>query len=370
MKKMLLGVLMVTSIGAFAQTKKVIVEDYTGLKCGWCPEGTVILEGLHASNPNNCIPIAVHGGGYEPSTSPLKSTEAESVITYVTPAGYPAGAVDRKKFSGESSVAVGRGKWTSYFNSQAATTAKASVGFSNKQYDPMTKEYTADVNIEFTSAPTASTPITVQVMAIEDSIAATGNLAQDNYSSNVQGGASPLNPWWHNRTFRKMLAGTAWTGDATVIPSTVQLNTTYTYKLKFMIPSSWDKDQVHLVAYVAYNSAVNKEIINAEEAHGVSKTFWPAGINDVDRAVSNVSVYPNPASANEMINIQYSINKTSDVTMKVYNLVGQVVAEPYNSHEVKGSHIINWNPTNVAPGLYIVEVSTPEGKQIQKVNIH
>lgn len=35
-----------------AQTvKKVMLEDFTGTWCGWCPEGTVIVEQLQAANP-------------------------------------------------------------------------------------------------------------------------------------------------------------------------------------------------------------------------------------------------------------------------------------------------------------------------------
>jgi len=370
MKKLLLGALMLSTVSTYAQTKKVIVEDYTGLKCGWCPEGTVILEGLHMQYPTVIIPVAVHGGGYEPSTSPLKNTDAEAIITYVKPAGYPAGSVDRKVFSGETSAAVSRSKWGSYFNQQAATPAIVSVAFANKKYDKTTKEYSCDVNVEFTSAPLGK--VKLQVYVIEDSIPATGVLAQDNYSANVQGGASPLNPWFHNRTFRKILLGTNWEG-VSIEPTKAKpdVNKVYTTKLKFTMDASWDKDQVSLVGYVTNDLLADKAILNAEESHGVSKTFWPEGIEKTTAAVEVSNIYPSPASVNGLVNIQYSIDETSDVSMKVYNSVGQLVAQPYNSHEVTGSHIINWNPSanGITAGVYMIEVSTANGKQVQRVSL-
>lgn len=359
---------MAASVSTYAQTKKVILEDYTGLKCGWCPEGTVILEGLEAANPNSLITIGMHCGGYEPSTSPLKNPDAEAIIqnASIKPAGFPNGAVDRKIFSG-STAAMGRGSWTSAFNQQKATTAIVSVGFANKAYNPTTKEYTADVNVEFTAAHSGK--IAIQVYALEDSIPATGNLAQDNYSSNIQGGASPLNPWFHNRTFRAQLTGNAW-GDATVVPASADAGKVYTYKLKFTADAAWNIDNVDIVAFVANDDLNDKEIHNAEQTH--LNTFFPTGINNVNNAVTIESVFPNPASLSSVVNIPYIINKSSKVSMRVLNVLGQQVAQPYNSYEVTGSHIINWNPSNdnLTPGVYLIEVSTPEGKNVQRVNLY
>lgn len=368
-KLLLLPSLVLLAYGSSAQTKKVIVEDYTGINCGWCPEGTVILEGLHSNNPNSIIPVAMHGGLYEPSTSPLKNQDAETVISFTKPSGFPAGAVDRKKFSGESSVAVSRGKWTPYFNQQSGNTAIASIGFANLDFNSGTGEYTADVNVMFTADPGTTSPLSIQVYALEDSISASGSLRQLNSgSSSVQGGKSPLDPWWHNRTFRATLTGDVW-GDVSTIPAQPVLNQVYTYKLKFTIPAGWDKENVNIVAFVANNTLTNKEIHNAEEVP--ASRFFPSSVKAINNEISIDDIYPNPSSINSVVNVPYTINTSSNVTMRVYSVVGQMVAEPYNSYEVSGSHIINWNPSNdnLTPGVYIIEVSTPKGKQVQRVNL-
>jgi len=125
MKKLLLASLMLATT-AFAQTKKVIIEDYTGLNCGWCPEGTVILEGLQSNA--SCLPIAMHGGSFEPTTSPLRTPEVNAIISAFTVTSFPGGCVNRVKYpTTATTLQMGRGSWSPAYNVEKAKTAIASV---------------------------------------------------------------------------------------------------------------------------------------------------------------------------------------------------------------------------------------------------
>ncbi len=377
MKKLLLASFALAAFSANAQTvKKVIIEDYTGLHCGWCPEGTVVLEGLRASNPTNCIPVAIHTGGYEPSTSSInmQSTVGGTLTSTLKVLGYPNGSVDRKRYAplgfGGDTIAMGRGSWSAAFNAQKAKTAIASVSFSNL-VDKGSNNYECDINVSFSTLPTAGVPIVVQLFVLEDSIAATGPLAQDNYSTNVQGGKSPLSPWFHNRTLRMSASGDAW-GFTGVVPGTPVVGTKYTKKVAFTANSAWVKKNVTLVAYVAMNgSAVNdqKEILNAEETR--LSAFYKTGISNTENVVNINSAYPNPASVNDVIKVEYNTPENGNVTLKVYNAMGQVVATPVVSYEIAGTHTMQWRAAeyNLAAGNYFLEVSTANGKQIQKITL-
>lgn len=370
MKKLLLASAMLATTATYAQTKKVIIEDYTGLNCGWCPEGTVILEGLQASNPTNCLPIAIHTGSYEPPTSVLNAGAiGTDIITTLGVTAFPNGAVDRKVLVG-TTIAQGRGTWTNSFNTRKALAAIVSVSFSN-MVDKGSGVYEADVNVKFTSAPAAGTPIVVNVYAIEDSIAATGSLQQHNYSTSIQGGASVLSPWFHNRTFRKALSGDAW-GWTTVIPATPVVNTTYTKHISLTVDASWVVKNMNLIAYVAYNgtaAADKKEILNAEQVS--MKSFFKTNVTNTNN-VKFLNAYPNPASTNDVINVEYSSPVGGMITMKVLNAIGQVVAVPYNSNEVAGTHTIQWKASeyNLPAGMYLMQVSSAAGTSVQKINIY
>ncbi len=42
--------------------KKVLVEDYTGHKCGNCPAAAEVLTALESQYPGKIVPLAIHAG--------------------------------------------------------------------------------------------------------------------------------------------------------------------------------------------------------------------------------------------------------------------------------------------------------------------
>lgn len=260
---------------------------------------------------------------------------------------------------------MSRGSWTNSVNTRLATPAIVSVGFQNPSLNGTT--YSAKVNVKFTSAPTAGVPLKMNVYLTEDSIPATGSYAQSNYSSAVQGGASPLTNWFHNATLRQALGGN-W-GFSTTIPATPVVGTTYTENISFTIPAGWVKKHINVIAFVAYDGAVAsnlKEILNVDQYP--LKYWYPTAVNDV-KAVEGMSlnVSPNPAFNNSVLKVSFEMNEDAMVRMEVYNAFGQIVSKPYSSYEVKGAHTIQWSPMEstsaLAPGTYFIRLSSDRGQQ-------
>lgn len=383
MKKLLLASLVLASFGSQAQTtKKVIIEDFTGLWCPHCPKGGVILDGLEASNPTNLIPIASHNdGGYGGTADLLMIADGKTAASGLGVSAFPTGAVDRKLISG-GKIPLGYTSWGSALSSRLATPAIASVGIGNK-VKMADGSYEADIAIKFTSAPAAGVPIKVQVYILEDSIPCTGTLVQQNAPDGPLSGADPLttatHKWYNKHVLRAALGG-AW-GFSDAVPATPAVGTTYTKHIKFTIPDAsttpatvpaggWKKEQISVVAFVAYDGAAGsdkKEVLNAEEVS--LKTFFPTSINNVEEKVSIFSAYPNPASLTSIVKVEYNIAASETVTMNVYNAMGQKVATPYVSNEVSGGHTIQWRPSenNLTPGTYFLEVATASGKQTQSI---
>jgi hypothetical protein len=61
--------------------------------------------------------------------------------------------------------------------------------------------------------------------------------------------------------------------------------------------------------------------------------------------------YPNPFNA--QTTIEYALTKRSRVTLRVYDIVGQVVSTLCTGEQEAGRHRVAWAATNVATGLYI-----------------
>ena len=54
--------------------------------------------------------------------------------------------------------------------------------------------------------------------------------------------------------------------------------------------------------------------------------------------------------------INYSIPKVSNVTLSVYNTLGQKVAELVNEEQSAGNYIVNFNASNLSSGIYFYTV--------------
>jgi hypothetical protein len=64
--------------------------------------------------------------------------------------------------------------------------------------------------------------------------------------------------------------------------------------------------------------------------------------------------YPNPF--NPVTTIRYSIPTQSQVILRVYNSIGENIAELINANQNAGSYEINWGAGNFASGIYLYSV--------------
>ncbi|HEX05436.1 MAG TPA: T9SS type A sorting domain-containing protein, partial [Bacteroidetes bacterium] len=78
------------------------------------------------------------------------------------------------------------------------------------------------------------------------------------------------------------------------------------------------------------------------------------------------SAYPNPFNPTTMISV--SLPKTADLTVAVYNVTGQQVAELADASYGAGTHQFTFDASGMASGLYFVRATVPgQMNQVQKV---
>jgi hypothetical protein len=80
------------------------------------------------------------------------------------------------------------------------------------------------------------------------------------------------------------------------------------------------------------------------------------------------SVYPNPVK--DKLSVTFSLGKTSDITISVYNTMGLVVAGPttYTS-QAQGKHTLEVSLPNIASGIYYCRIATGSSTGVQKVMV-
>ena len=75
--------------------------------------------------------------------------------------------------------------------------------------------------------------------------------------------------------------------------------------------------------------------------------------------------YPNPF--NPTTNIEFSIPKDANVSIKIYDILGKEVSTLVNEQRSAGTYIINWNASNFSSGIYFYRVSAGECTETKKM---
>ncbi|MCK9280948.1 MAG: T9SS type A sorting domain-containing protein [Melioribacteraceae bacterium] len=86
-------------------------------------------------------------------------------------------------------------------------------------------------------------------------------------------------------------------------------------------------------------------------------------INEIPNEIALMQNYPNPF--NPETTIQYKLNKESNVTLKVYDILGRELITLIDEFKSAGNHKINFNAHSFASGIYFYQLQT-DSKQIMK----
>jgi hypothetical protein len=95
----------------------------------------------------------------------------------------------------------------------------------------------------------------------------------------------------------------------------------------------------------------------------------PEGVKVLDTGVpasySLSQNYPNPF--NPATNIKYSIKQQSQVSLKVYDVLGKEVESLVNQNQNAGSYEVNFNASKLASGVYIYRLTAGDFVQSMKM---
>jgi Protein of unknown function (DUF1566)/Secretion system C-terminal sorting domain len=92
------------------------------------------------------------------------------------------------------------------------------------------------------------------------------------------------------------------------------------------------------------------------------------GIGDSKSLPSNFHLeqnYPNPFNPGTVIN--FSLPKSGDVSLKIYNELGEQVATVVNSNLSAGNHHYQWDASNYASGIYFYTLRTASFSETKKM---
>ena len=198
-KKITLGVLL-SFFGccAFAQTivtttpenRKVILEEFTGVNCTFCPQGHAIAQALQDNNPDNVFLVNIHSGGYATPNGnqpDFRTQWGEAIDDQSGLAGYPAGTINRQNFPGQEqgnagTTALSRGAWASAASTVLDQGSYVNVGV-QAVLNVQTNTMVIDVEAYYTgNSPEATNKFNVAILQNNTLGPQVGGNQGDNYN--------------------------------------------------------------------------------------------------------------------------------------------------------------------------------------------
>ena len=273
--------------------RNVILEEFTGRGCQYCPDGHAIANRIAANHPGRFWAVNVHAGSYALTSYPnFNTTDGTAINEGFAIDGYPTGVVNRSTGDGQN-----RGAWESIANQQMNQSAECNVAGA-VIVNPTTRMATITVEVYYTGNSSVNENY-LTVAMLQDSILGS------------QSGGSTWNPsqmignqYVHMHVLRDVITST-W-GDA-ISPTTQGTLITKTYQ--YQIPTSIgatngvtvDLNNIIFLAWVSersqtfdylyegnhYYFTAKRPILNAcelEYIQGVNEPIYPivAGVNIED----------------------------------------------------------------------------------------
>ena len=239
--------------------RNVLLEEFTGRNCGYCPDGHVISNQIAAAHPGRYWAINIHAGGYSPSTYPNLNTPDGTVINNgfgIT--SYPNGVVNRSTASG-----VSRSQWASYTNTQLGQAAECNVA-GMVVINPETRVANITVEVYYTGNSSQSSNY-LTVAMLQDSIWGSQSSGATNPEQWVNG------QYCHMHALRDIISDNVWGDEITPTTQGTLITRTYTYQIPEQIGASnavaVDLDNIHFLAYVTemFQGTPTRPVLNVNE---------------------------------------------------------------------------------------------------------
>ena len=130
-------------------------------------------------------------------------------------------------------------------------------------------------------------------------------------------------------------------------------------------------DTVSLYYAFIYATSEAELLTNTDEVTDKYTQAFATGVDD-----DNVTIpekfelfqnYPNPFNPNT--SIKFSLHKTANISLTVYNLAGQKVADVYSGNLSAGIHNIEFDAQNLTSGVYIYRIIAGDMTASRKMTI-
>lgn len=350
--------------------KNALLEQFTTAGCQFCPDGAWVAEQVHINEPN-VVATSVHscfGSDF------MTNQEAIDLCTVLGIGAAPTAMVDRKVFPGENDVVFGRGSghpnwqgstWTTRAQSQSTLGSSANVVVFGS-YNNATRQLAANVDVSFTDVVRPG-DIRVSIQLIEDSVVGTQTNAYNTQSGHPYFNAgNPIQNYQHRRVLRDILPDGTW-GDATVVPTDFDLNTSYVGNYTITLPANYDASKMYLVAVVSYfgGSDISQyEVINSKRI----KLDQITSLENLKSDVNSLNIYPNPTNL-PFTNLEFNLSASKRIEARLLDITGKEVGYQDFGMMAQGNQRVQVNTNQLNNGFYFINLRVGDEVITRKISV-
>ncbi len=237
--------------------RKILLEDFTGHKCVNCPDAAAKTEELKALYCDHIIPLSVHAGYFAKPFEPdypedFRTEEGETFSDFYNVNVFPSGLINRRSYN--NSTVILFSNWAAAVDTLLTEAPELNLSLSAK-YDDTNQNI--NINLKLSFLKNISESLNLCMLVAEDSIIA----PQLSSSGRIEN-------YVHRHVLRQYINGT-W-GEI-IAENGGQVQETISKQIDFKPDTTWNIEELEIIAYVWKSNSETKEIIQAESEHVTTK---------------------------------------------------------------------------------------------------
>jgi hypothetical protein len=231
-----------------AAKKKILIEDYTGMKCPNCPDAARIIDSLKVAFGDTIIAVSIHAGCYStPSGIFTADFRTEAGTTYnndFSIDSYPTGLINRNVY--KNMLKLNKNEWNGAVLQQIIQESSIGIEILNT-WSAETRNL--NISVEVSVFNDLTNNLKLQIWLVEDSIIAPQMCGPD-----------IVNNYVHRHVFRSVLNGT-WGEDLSGVIKDAVLKKTLNYQL----PGNFKAERCEVIAFVYVKDDKSVLQVNASQ---------------------------------------------------------------------------------------------------------
>lgn len=313
-----------------------LIEACTGTWCQWCPCGHQIIHDILQNRPN--VLVLEYHGPPNTGSDPFSFFNGNSIISIIGFSSYPTGVIGRR------TGIISRSAWNNQVIIQSnGVQPGVSYGLT-KTWNSGTRQ------VNMTAVITALQNLTgnyyVNFVIIESNIVypQTGN-------GSCPGGSNYV----HHHVVRDMVNGPL--GEIVNSGGVWNQGQQYTKNFSATLPAGWVAENCDFAIFV-YDSRGTISLDSYVQQTIKGSVTSPLGVENRNEAPVSYSLsqnYPNPF--NPTTNITFSLPKDGNMSLKIYDVVGNEVAVYWDGFMKAGIYNAEFDGSKLSSGVYFYRLT-------------